>query len=378
MAAALETYFAPAWRVADEAVQRLHEELLKESLLVEMLEAFPSPVAVINRERQIVLYNKRFAEAAPLGADDRMLGLRLGESVGCEASAEAPSGCGTGKACRLCGAVVAMLHAQGGTPSLQECRITAQDGEQSTALDFRVMAAPITVRGHEVTIVSVADISDEKRRSVLERMFFHDVLNTAGGVKSIADLFRLVEPDTHEELIDDLGSLSEQLVEEIRMQRDLLAAERGDLLVTLQPLAPGDIVRHVVALYRFHRVAQGKDIAERIADGLPLWNSEPVLLARVLGNLVKNALEASVDGDVVTVSCEQDGDVLCFAVHNPAVIPEHIALQLFKRSFSTKGSGRGIGTYSARLLTEKYLGGSISMRSEAGSGTVFQLRFPLA
>lgn len=378
MVAALETYFAPAWRAADEAVRRMHEELCKESLLVEMLEAFPSPAAVINRERQIVLHNKRFAEAVPRGSEDRLLGLRLGESVGCESSADAPSGCGTGKACRLCGAVVAMLHAQGGTPSLQECRINAQDGDETIALDFRVMAAPMTVRGHEVTIVSVADISDEKRRAVLERMFFHDVLNTASGVKSIADLFRLLDVDAHGELINDLGSISEQLVEEIRVQRDLLAAERGDLLVTLQPLAPGDIVRHVVALYRFHRAAQGKVLAECIADGLPSWNSEPVLLARVLGNLVKNALEASVEGEVVAVSCEQDGDVLCFAVHNSSVIPEHVALQLFKRSFSTKGSGRGIGTYSARLLTEKYLGGSISMRSEAGSGTVFQLRFPLA
>jgi signal transduction histidine kinase len=378
MVAALETYFAPSWRIGDEALRRMHEELSRETLLMEMLEAFPIPAAVINRERQIVLHNKRFADAVPRGAEDRLLGLRLGESVGCESSADAPSGCGTGKACRLCGAVVAMLHAQGGTPSLQECRINAQDGDETIALDFRVMAAPMTVRGHEVTIVSVADISDEKRRSVLERMFFHDVLNTAGGVKSIADLFRLVEADTHDELIDDLGSLSEQLVEEIRMQRDLLAAERGDLVVALQPVLPGDIVRHVVALYRYNRVAQGRTIVERIADGLSPWNSEPVLLARVLGNLVKNALEASAEGEAVTVSCEQEGDVLCFAVHNSAVIPEHFALQLFKRSFSTKGRGRGIGTYSARLLTEKYLGGSISMQSSAESGTVFQLRFPLA
>jgi sensor histidine kinase regulating citrate/malate metabolism len=51
---------------------------------------------------------------------------------------------------------------------------------------------------------------------------------------------------------------------------------------------------------------------------------------------------------------------------------------IFQRSFSTKGFGRGLGTYSIRLLTERYLKGSVSFTSSALSGTIFRVRYPLA
>ena len=50
-------------------------------------------------------------------------------------------------------------------------------------------------------------------------------------------------------------------------------------------------------------------------------------------------------------------------------------MQIFQRSFSTKpGAGRGVGTYSARLLTERFLGGELSFESEMGRGTTFTVK----
>ena len=51
-------------------------------------------------------------------------------------------------------------------------------------------------------------------------------------------------------------------------------------------------------------------------------------------------------------------------------------LQVFQRSFSTKGSGRGLGTYSMRLLTEHYLRGSVGFTSSAAEGTTFFASYP--
>jgi sensor histidine kinase regulating citrate/malate metabolism len=48
-------------------------------------------------------------------------------------------------------------------------------------------------------------------------------------------------------------------------------------------------------------------------------------------------------------------------------------MQLFQRSFSTKGNGRGIGTYSIKLLTENYLKGKVSFFSNEEEGTVFSI-----
>ncbi len=56
---------------------------------------------------------------------------------------------------------------------------------------------------------------------------------------------------------------------------------------------------------------------------------------------------------------------------------KNIQLDLFKRSFSTKAPGRGWGTYSMKLLTEKYLGGKIEFTSTEEDGTTFYAKYPL-
>ena len=61
----------------------------------------------------------------------------------------------------------------------------------------------------------------------------------------------------------------------------------------------------------------------------------------------------------------------------PGVIPPDDQLQIFQRSFSTKGRGRGLGTYSIRLLGEAYLGGAVSFTSTQRTGTTFRIELPL-
>ena len=106
-----------------------------------------------------------------------------------------------------------------------------------------------------------------------------------------------------------------------------------------------------------------------------IWTDE-VLLGRVLGNLIKNALEASDRGQTVTVAFENRRQPL-FSVHNPSVMPEAVQLQMFQRSFSTrKGRGRGIGSNSVKLLTEKYLHGKVWFVSREPEGTSFFVALP--
>jgi signal transduction histidine kinase len=57
-------------------------------------------------------------------------------------------------------------------------------------------------------------------------------------------------------------------------------------------------------------------------------------------------------------------------------MPRHVQQQLFQRSFSTKGGGRGLGTYSIKLLSERYLKGDVSFVSSQAEGTTFTVRFP--
>ncbi|HEY5974910.1 MAG TPA: ATP-binding protein, partial [Geobacteraceae bacterium] len=78
----------------------------------------------------------------------------------------------------------------------------------------------------------------------------------------------------------------------------------------------------------------------------------------------------------VNLGCRQMGDRVDFWVHNSTWMPPDVQLQVFQRSFSTKGPGRGIGTYSIRLLSSLLLG-AVEFTSTPENGTTFHATFPL-
>jgi sensor histidine kinase regulating citrate/malate metabolism len=136
-------------------------------------------------------------------------------------------------------------------------------------------------------------------------------------------------------------------------------------------------MRDVHALYLNHSVANGRNL---VLGEVPdrVISSDPAILRRILGNLVKNALEAVRSGETVTMyAASREGEV-SFHVHNPGVMSPKVQLQLFQRSFSTKAeTGRGIGTYSVKLFGERYLKGKVGFISREPEGTVFTLTLPV-
>jgi signal transduction histidine kinase len=372
------TFFASPDRLPVEAVLKRHRAISALPAVSPLLESFPEPAAIIDEHRQVVQGNARLEHFSGRSQQE-LIGMRLGELLGCEHGREAPSGCGTTPACALCGAAAAIAHTQAtGQADTRECRITIERSDADRdCLNLQVWTTPIELAGEPVIVVALRDTSGEQRRQVLERMFFHDVLNLAGALRNLLDLWPLLSPAEASEMAQQVSPLAAQLVEEICAQRDLAAAERGDLVPRPELVAPGQVLEGLATLYRGHAVAEGKIITVAVEPGVLRLKSDARLLNRVLGNLLKNALEASARGETVTLSYREGRDAR-FEVHNQSVMPEAVRLQIFQRSFSTKGgTGRGIGTYSARLLATRYLGGRLTFTSAAGAGTTFAVTLPL-
>lgn len=368
---ALPTKFAPAERATAERLQTQIEIFSADIKIGEMAEAVSSMLVILNEERQIVLANKLFTAAFGNGNTNKIIGLRPGEAVGCIHAKLEPGGCGTSEFCRTCGAVKAILDSQKGETSEEECQIGLDD---NIALDLKVKATPFKRNGESYTIYSITDISDEKRRGALERIFFHDVLNTASGILGLSSLLPTIT-DTGELTLfsQQIEETTEKLIEEIKAQRELSNAERGDLLPSMTKISSLSVLTDVQKLYSNHDLAVSKSVVIDARAQKTEVDTDPLLLRRVVGNMVKNALEASKTGQTVTLSCSTEGLKTSFSVHNEGYIEPETQLQLFRRSFSTKGSGRGIGTYSMKLLGEKYLKGRVWFKSLPEEGTTFYI-----
>ena len=371
------TFFASPERASDQSVADDHKALGGHAIVQQLLDSSPEPIMVLNQHRQIVFVNDKLTKL--LGTTpDKMLGRRPGEAFNCIHANKNESGCGTSEFCKECGAAQAICESQDTkSATSRECHMTCFAPQGEIARDLRVWATPLACQG-QFTVFAVRDTSDEKRRMVLERLFFHDVLNTAGGLSGLMEVLQEVSGEESLEMCDLARNLANELVEEIQVQRDLSAAERGDLAPVFREVDAEELLERLNASYMHHPVAAGKILRVSRIAGNRTVQSDPVLLSRVLGNLIKNALEASSPGQCVSVSFENHGQPV-FSVHNENAMPRNIQVQLFQRSFSTKeGRGRGVGTYSVKLLTEQYLHGKVAFTSSEGAGTAFTITLAAA
>ncbi|WP_321375517.1 ATP-binding protein [uncultured Draconibacterium sp.] len=368
------TSYAPAIRYTNGQLESQFKTILDNKQLVNFVESISQMVLILNKHRQVVYANKSYKDFCRQLNHDPLIGKRPGETFNCANAFKSVAGCGTSNACKSCGAVNAILESHKGKRSTKECQILTTDND---ALDIEVTASPLDLDGEKLTIFSVNDISAEKRRKSLERVFIHDILNSAGAISGLSSI--LTEIDDAEQLKDiaqTIEDASKNLIEEIQTQRELSAAERGELQLHIKELNSEEVLSELQRTYAKHELNAGKPIHISTESANCTINTDIVLLRRILGNMIKNAIEMNVPHDTITLMCKVRQNLIEFSVHNNSVVPEEVKDQLFKRFYSTKGQGRGLGTYSMKLLGEKYLNGKVSFTSSEERGTTFYIQLP--
>jgi signal transduction histidine kinase len=334
----------------------------------------PDLIVILNAERQIIFANRALLKFLQLNDDTSILGLRPGEMLDCVNAENDSGGCGTTEFCSVCGAVNSILHTQKfHQDSRRECQIiTTRD----KAYNFRIWTTPFEMKNCEYTLLVIRDIADEVYRSSLEHIFFHDLINIGSGLYGLLNMIN-GNADAYREHQQLLVGLANELLEEISSQRDLLAAEQGLMSVKWEQVNSIKAMQFAIDALAGNQVAEDRNmVLDETSEAFEL-KTDSRLLKRILVNMVKNALEASSSGASVVLKCTRNDHKAIFEVHNDVYIEKDVQLQIFNRSFSTKGRGRGLGTYSAKLLAEDYLQGRVYFTSTEADGTSFFVELPL-
>jgi two-component system sensor histidine kinase PilS (NtrC family) len=111
-------------------------------------------------------------------------------------------------------------------------------------------------------------------------------------------------------------------------------------------------------------------------QSLPL-EADPELLRQTIWNMLRNGAEAAMKGGKeVTVSAEASGEhaLIRFRDSGPGIAQEYVA-KVFDPFFTTKAGGTGLGLAMVHGTVTDH-GGSISVDTEIGKGTTFELRLP--
>ncbi|MFP8834456.1 sensor histidine kinase [Hydrogenophaga sp. XSHU_21] len=159
---------------------------------------------------------------------------------------------------------------------------------------------------------------------------------------------------------------------------DLTRIDAGNYKVRLQHVDVQKLFADLVL--QFEPVAAGKQLRLRTrARPLTLW-SDPVVLRRILGNLVSNALRHTQRGGVL-IALRQREDVIVFEVwdtgvgiareHQQAIFQEFFRVSQHQGTEDSLGLGLTIVSKLSALM-----GYQLALQSEANRGSVFRVMLP--
>jgi signal transduction histidine kinase len=195
---------------------------------------------------------------------------------------------------------------------------------------------------------------------LLEQALSSAGLQSPGAFRSVAAIRRAFER---------MNAMIQELVDSARLESGQLELHRLELPAFVDDL-----------LETSGTMAQVDRVRVQIEKSLPPVDADPERLARILLNLLNNALKYSPgESPVVVEALTEDGFVkVCVMDEGVGIAPEDLphVFDRFYRAAKTRGTeGLGFGLYISRMMIEAH-GGRIWVNSEPGKGSKFSFTLP--
>jgi nitrogen fixation/metabolism regulation signal transduction histidine kinase len=257
------------------------------------------------------------------------------------------------------------------------------------------LASGFVLKGEQITLLSVRDISREMDRNELEawqkllRVLRHEILNSISPIKLIAgNLSDRLEPG---DKILPLEHLSKEEVKDIKTGLETIHRRASGLSVFLdaytnlyrtpefhpKPVKMEDLLLRTSHLFKDEADRQNTGLIVRCDPGLPEVHMDERMIEQVLINLLKNALEAVKEKDkgkiILSVRRETRETILSVEDNGSGIPPEEIE-NIFIPFFSTRKKGTGIGLSFSQHVMRLHMG-AIRVQSTPGKGSLFHLHF---
>ncbi len=223
----------------------------------------------------------------------------------------------------------------------------------------------------------------EKLQAAVLSSISHDVrtplVSITGALSSILNDKQL-DKNTEEELLKTAFEESTRLNRIVENLLDMTRIEAGALQISWQPAEIRDVVG--VALEQLKRSLGERKVHIDIPRDLPEVRIDFVLMARVLANIIDNAVKYSPPDSTVHISAQKAGDNLCLRVRDRGFgIPEKDLPNVFNKFYrgerAEKIPGTGLGLSICKGIVEAHKG-KLRLESVEKQGTTVIIELPLA
>ena len=278
---------------------------------------------------------------------------------------------------------------------LREERIT--DGTGSTWLvSVKPLSHSKSARVFHYYAVVIEDLTELRRLERVRRDFVgnisHELRTPLASVRLLAETLEEAidtDPEQAQVFVEKIENEIEHLNVLVAELLDLSRIESGQTPMAIEPVEAELLVREVMARMlpqaQRHRVS----LRTEIEQGQTMVAADVKQIARVLVNLVHNAIKYTPSGGSIVIGTRpQSRGLQAFFVHDTGVgIPPEDLPRIFERFYKVSrarskadfigpgGAGSGLGLAIARHVVEAH-GGRIKAESVPGQGSTFTFTLP--
>lgn len=227
-------------------------------------------------------------------------------------------------------------------------------------------------------------IEAAKLREDVERLTRHDLKNPLNAVigypKLIMDEENLSK--TSKSFLSEIEKSGYRMLKMINHSLDIFKMERGIYQLNRAPVDILKLVRLIDS--EMYEIKNKNNLKINIMKNgkLPAVNEDFIIMGEellcysMLGNLIKNAFEASPKGEIVNILLSKEQEYI-IRIINKGVVPREIRDKFFDKYITiNKNAGTGLGTYSAKLTAETHEG-RIRMKTDNREGTTISIFLPV-
>jgi two-component system heavy metal sensor histidine kinase CusS len=207
----------------------------------------------------------------------------------------------------------------------------------------------------------------------------HELRTPIGNLRGEAEvaLTRTRTPDEYREVIESSVAECERLSGIIDNLLFLARAEAAEGHIERARLDGRAAIEKIAAYYE--AISEDRNITITCAGSGEI-DADPLLLSRVLSNLVDNALRFTPDGGKIALSVAVSDHSAEVSVtdNGSGIAPEHVprVFDRFYRADSSRSStGTGLGLALVKSIADLH-GGTASVQSELGRGTTVTIVLP--
>jgi len=228
------------------------------------------------------------------------------------------------------------------------------------------------LKGRKVSIITLSDINNELANQEIDswvkltRVLTHEIMNTVTPITSLSETLLRNAKGEQRDGLEVISKTSKELVSFVESYRRFTHVPKPNpALFYVRPF-----------LQRMVRLA-GRPVSLSCEPPDLMLYADESLVAHVVTNVLRNAVQATEDGGQISVAAFSDSReaVVIDITNSGSVMPDDVAQHIFVPFFTTKPDGSGIGLSLSRQIM-RLSNGSITLRQDKERGLVtFELTF---